>query len=206
MVCSGHRGTSHTDCKDDSDGTDCGISADRLLASVSAASDGTDVDKAMLVVIVLMVLSGIRHGMYSNASMIVDVVASLSTQLREFNFYLASLKNLRRFDVTAVSKHAHINVEINAGDGRHMERHAHCVSPLCLLYDILLQRPKFALAANPGHVLPCCFILRGQRVRGVADVWKLFAQVALLAYSNQCVRCVLGCHRVRRAVRAPPAT
>ena len=76
MVCPGHRGTSHTDCKDDRDGTDCGIGADRLLASFSAASNGTDVDKARLVVIVLMVLSGIRHGMYSNASMIVHVVAS----------------------------------------------------------------------------------------------------------------------------------
>ena len=78
MVCPGHRGTSHTDCKDDRDGTDCGIGADRLLASFasfSAASNGTDVDKARLVVIVLMVLSGIRHGMYSNASMIKDVVA-----------------------------------------------------------------------------------------------------------------------------------
>ena len=154
MVCSGHRGTSHTDCKDDSDGTDCGISADRLLASVSAASNGSDVDKAMLVVIVLMVLSGIRHGMHSTASMIVDVVASLSTQLRKFSFFLASLKNLRRFDLTAVSRHAHINVEINADDGRPMERHAHCVSPLCVLHDFLLQRSKFALDADTGHVLP----------------------------------------------------
>ena len=75
MVCPGHRGTSHTDCKDNRDGTDCGIGADRLLASFSAASNGTDVDKARLVVIVLMVLSGIGHGMCSKASMIVDVVA-----------------------------------------------------------------------------------------------------------------------------------
>ena len=78
MVCSGHRGTSHTDCRDDRDdrdGTDGGIGVVRPLASFSAASNGTDVDKARLVVIVLMVLSGIRHGMYSNASMIKDVVA-----------------------------------------------------------------------------------------------------------------------------------
>jgi len=72
MVCSGHRGTSHTDCRD---GTDCGIGVVRPLASFSAASNGTDVDKARLVVRVLMLLSGIGHGMYSNASMIVDVVA-----------------------------------------------------------------------------------------------------------------------------------
>ena len=79
-----HRGTSHTDCRDDrddrddrdgTDGTDGGIGVVRPLASFSAASNGTDVDKARLVVRVLMLLSGIGHGMYSNASMIVDVVA-----------------------------------------------------------------------------------------------------------------------------------
>ena len=86
-----------------------------------------------------------------------------------------------------------------------MERHAHCVSPLCILHDFLLQRSKFALDADTGHVLPRRSIFCGQRVRGVAAVWKLFGQVALLADSNQRVRCVLGRDCMRRAVRTPPS-